>query len=183
MPTFVARPAFWHLLLMLCGSLAFVVGGIWIAGFLGDVPKPGKEWAGWLSIIFFGLCALAIFFRLFDRDDQIRISSIGIYWKQWSRDTIPWSEIVDISVWKFKNQKTILLHLQNPKRFPSTTLLGKLAGANRALTGGDIAINLSGTDKSFDEAMVAIEYFRSNQSTMNVSAPTSSFVQFGKKRL
>ena len=183
MPTFVARPAFGHLLMILIASLAFVFGGLWIAGLLGEVPKPGKEWVGWLSVMFFGLCAVAIFIRLFDRDDQSKISSFGIYWKQWSRDTIPWSEIDHVSVWEYKKQKSILLHLRNPERYPSTTLLGKLAKANRALTGGDIALNTQGTDKSFDDAMSAIAYFRTNQNAKQLSAPTSASVGFGKRGL
>jgi hypothetical protein len=189
MNTFVARPALGKLLMMLIASLAFVFAGFWIAGFLGDVPKPGKEWVGWLSIIFFGLCSVSIFSRLFDSDDQIRISSLGIYLKQWSHDTIPWSEITKVSVWKYKNNKTILLYLRNSQRFPSTTLIGKLAAANRALTGGDISINLGGTDKSFDEAMTAIDYFWSKQNAINTStsvigqtASTPTPRGFGRKK-
>lgn len=181
MQTFVARPSFVRLLLMLMASLAFVFGGVWMAGFLGEVPKPGKEWVGWMSMIFFGVCGVVIFVRLFDRDDQMKISSMGIYCKQWSRDTIPWSEIAKVSVWEFKKQKSILLHLQNPERFPSTTWFGKLGAANRALTGGDIALNMQGTDKTFDEAMSAIDYFMSKQRTANGSASASPAIGFGKR--
>jgi hypothetical protein len=39
-------------------------------------------------------------------------------------------------------------------------VLGALAGANRALTGGDISISLTGTDRKFAEALSAVERFR-----------------------
>ncbi len=65
-----------------------------------------------------------------------------------------------MSVWQFGAKKAIVLQLDNPARFPSRTVLGKLAGANRAMTGGDISISLTGLDKSFDEAFAAIREFR-----------------------
>jgi hypothetical protein len=162
MTEFVARPSVAKLILLLLLAVGFVAAGLWMAGLGGVAPKPGKEWVGWLSIIFFGACGVAIFFRLFDRDDQIRISSIGVYSKQWSPQTVPWSEIVNITIWEYKRLKSIILHLRDPSRFPSTTWQGKLAFGNRALTGGDIALNLTGTDRSVDEAMQAIDRFRSS---------------------
>jgi len=35
-----------------------------------------------------------------------------------------------------------------------------LAGANRGLTGGDVGISLTATNRSFEEAMEAIRVFR-----------------------
>ncbi len=156
---FVARYAPARLLLMLCGAIAFVALGLWIGGAFGEPPRPGKEIWGWLAAGLFGLCACAIAPRLGDRDDQLRISPSGIQSKPWSDDLIPWSQISRISVWEHRNQRSILLHLLHPERFPSQRLLGKLAAANRALTGGDVAITLTGTDRTFDDAMRAIERF------------------------
>ena len=183
MPTFVARPTLWRLILLFLLSLGFVVGGFWAAGFFGHAPKPGKEWIGWLSIVFFGLCSVLIFGRLFDKNDQVRISSLGIYSKQWSEDTIPWSEITNVSVWEFKQQKNIILQLREPERYSSTTLLGKLAKVNRLLTGGDVAINLVGTDSNFNDAMAAIAWFQANPSASNIAAAANIRNEFGKKYL
>ena len=156
MHNFVAKPSRWRMALLGLGAVGFVVLGVWIAGLLGNPPKPGREWAGLLAIVFFGLCTLMIGRRLFDTEDQVRIDAQGIVSKQWSAQTIPWSAIADISVWEYRHQKSIILHLHDPAQFPSTTLAGKLAGANRALTGGDIAISLTGTTGRFDDAMAAI---------------------------
>lgn len=158
MPAFIARPSRWRLILLLLAGVGFVVLSVWLAGLLGDPPKPGKEWAGWLGILFFSACTPVIAMRLFDNDDQVRIDQRGIHSKQWSADTIPWSEITDVTVWQFRRERLIVLHLQDPARFPATTMMGKLAGANRAMTGGDISISLAGTDGRFEDAMAAINH-------------------------
>lgn len=159
MRSFVANAAPSRLLLLVVGAAAFVVLGIWIAGIAGAPPEPGREWIGWLSIVFFGLCAALGLRRVFDSSEQVKISRSGVYFKQWSEQTIPWSEIANVTVWEFKGQKSLILHLTHPERYRSTTLLGKMAGANRALTGGDVAISLVGTDRSFADALAAVEYF------------------------
>jgi hypothetical protein len=41
--------------------------------------------------------------------------------------------------------------------------------ANRLLTGGDVALSLVGTDKSFDEAMEAIAEFRRRSAACNLT--------------
>lgn len=161
MPAFTARPSRWRLVLLLLAGVGFVVLGAWVAGLLGDPPKPGKEWAGWLGILFFSACVPILAMRLFDNDDQVRIDQRGIHSKQWSADIIPWSEISDVNVWQLRRERLIVLHLRDATLFPSTTLLGKLAAANRAMTGGDISISLAGTDGRFDDAIAAIgHYFR-----------------------
>lgn len=160
MPTFTAKPSVGQMLLLLLGAIGFVLLGLWIAGLLGEAPGSGMEWVGWLSILFFGPCGAVIALRLFDRDDQVRISSLGIFSKRWSADTIPWSEITNVSVWEHQGQKFIILKLRDPAKFPSNTMMGKLASANRAMTGGDISVTLLGTDGKFDDAMATIAYFR-----------------------
>jgi hypothetical protein len=96
---------------------------------------------------------------LFDTEVQVRINASGIYWKRCSDYTILWSDITNVSVWEFQRQKSIILTLRDPARYLSVESMGKLARANRALTGGDVAITLSGTDGRFDDAMAAIGHY------------------------
>jgi hypothetical protein len=64
-----------------------------------------------------------------------------------------------VSVWSYQRQRHIILHLHRPEAFPGRGIAAKLSRANRMLTGGDIALNLVGTDGSFDDAMEAIAHF------------------------
>jgi hypothetical protein len=156
----------WRMGLILLGAFVFVVLGFWMVGLFGEVPES-RRWpagiaqlVGWASIIFFGFCAVVGIPRMFDKDAQLRISPDGILFKPWSKTTIPWQEIHDVSIWQHRRQKAIVLHLGHPEQYPSSSFLGKLAGMNRALTGGDISISLTGLDKSFDEALTTIHGFR-----------------------
>ena len=54
----------------------------------------------------------------------------------------------------------IVLQLRDPGRFPGRGLAAVLAKANRELTGGDISISLTGTDRTTEEALRAINQFR-----------------------
>lgn len=81
----------------------------------------------------------------------------GIRSLPWSDAIIPWSETIDVTAWF---EKTIRFCLAEPGRFPGKGLGGFLSGVNKALTGGDIAISLVGTDREVDDAMTAIASFR-----------------------
>lgn len=144
------------MLLLLVGGLVFVALGALIAGLVGDPIKPGAEWVGWVGMIFFGACVVAIVPQLLDREESLRISSLGLLSRKWSDETIPWSEITAVTVWTYRGNRSIILHLRDAARFPSATLLGRLAGANRALTGGDVAISLTGMDRTTDQALAEI---------------------------
>ena len=160
----------WRMALMVFGSVVFVAIGVWMTGLFGEPPES-RRWSpglvqsfGWFSIVFFGACAIVGIRRAVDTDVQLRISEQGIYWTPWSEKTIPWYEIRDVRMWEHRRQRMIILCLTHPERYPSMSLLGKFAALNRGLTGGDIAISLTGTDKSFDEALGTVEEFRAAHS-------------------
>ena len=172
MPDFVAYNSRWRLALLFAFAVGFVALGTLPTGLLGEVPSftdsprrrlpPEVEVSvGWACIAFSGLCAVATGKRFFHGKVQLAIGVNGIISSQWSEKLIPWSEITNVSTWSHKRQKMIILHLKNPDQFPGRGLAGKLTFANRVLTRGDLAISLTGTDRSFDEAMSAIEEFRS----------------------
>ena len=140
-----------------------------MAGLLGPVPVSRRmdpemtQFWGWFSILFFGLCAVAGAKLWWSNAERLHINNLGIRWVGWCDQTIPWDEITDVTEWRYKGTKSIVLHLRDPARFPRKVLRGLVDGANRALTGGDIVIMLTGTDRKFDEAMSAIVSFRPNQ--------------------
>jgi hypothetical protein len=156
---FVARPSPGRLALLILASLGFVALGAWIAGAFGPPPAPGKVWIGYLAAGFFGLCALVLFRRLFDRDDQIVVDDQGVAWKQWSERTIPWLAIKAIERRSVRGEQFICLTLDDPSRYAPGGMLGGMSRFNRMFAFGDVAITTRGTDKSIDELIAAIERF------------------------
>lgn len=166
MAEFVAYNSRWRLALLVLVAVAFVVIGLWMGGAFGSPPSSRRYsdatifGIGWFGALFFGLCAAVALKKSFDTNVQLQIGSSGIRWFPWSDQFIPWSEIDEVTTWSYGRQQAIILHLRHPDRFPGRGLAAKLSSANRMLTGGDISISLTGTDRSFDEAMSAIGQFR-----------------------
>ena len=167
MEEFVAYSSRLRTACLLLGALAFVALGLWMVGVFGSAPTSSRypallfPVAGWVSILFFGLAAAMWSRRLFDRKPQLSIGAAGIRSTPWSDQTIPWSEITEITTWEFNGQQTIILHLRDRTRFPGRRLAAMLADANRGLTGGDVSISLTGTDRTVDAALSSIERFHS----------------------
>jgi hypothetical protein len=166
MDEFVAQNSRVRLALFLLGAIVLVWGGLLLIGAFGPLRISNRHSPevmaafGWFGIAFFGACAILIAKRLFEGGEALRIDRTGISFAAWSDQTIPWSEITDITEWSFRGQRSIILHLRDPARFPGKGVLGFAAKANRALTGGDVPISLTGTNRSFDEAVAAITRFR-----------------------
>lgn len=119
-----------------------------------------NQWIGWPCAAFFAFATVKLMTRLRDDSVQIRINATGIQSREWSEEWIAWREIAEVKVWQYKGQKSIVLVLHHPERFRSVKQ-GKMSRlANRGLTGGDAWITLAGKDRSFDEAMAAIDCFR-----------------------
>lgn len=156
---FVARDSPWRLSLLLLAAIAFVAAGLWIAGLFGPSPRPGMEWFGWLVAFFFALAPFRIVPRLLDRSDQMIVDRNGIYWRQWSETTIPWSAIRFFSKRSIRGQHFVCLHLKDPSMFARAGALGWLAAFNRGLNFGDVALTVTGTDRSHAELVAAIDRY------------------------
>jgi hypothetical protein len=165
MDDFVAYPSRSRIALLALGAVAFVAAGLWMGGVFGPPPSSSRyppEFVfaiGWLSVVFFGLCGVMWVKRLFDGREQLRIGSAGIRAAQCSDQTIPWSEIVDVT--SYRSQKAIVLHLLDRTRFPGRGMAAKFPSVNRNLTGGDITISLTGTNRRVEDALSSIDRFRS----------------------
>lgn len=156
---FVARNSLGRIALLLIGSLAFVAGGLWIAGLFGPPPKPGREWIGWIAAIFFGLAGFVSASRLFDRDDWLVVDRNGVRWRQWSEATVPWSAIRNWSHRSMRGQQFICLELKDPSQFPGSSRAPWFGGINKAIGFGDITLNVVGTDRKFDELEAAVRRY------------------------
>jgi hypothetical protein len=155
---FIARTSMWRLLLLILGSMAFVIGGAWIAGLFGTSPSD-RIWVGWMSMVFFGACAAVGFVRLLNPGDDIVVNAFGIRWRSWGDQPIPWSAIDRIEERSVRRQRFLSLYLNDPERHPPPRGLG-LQAFNRRMGFGDISITTAGTTKSHKQLMEAIERFR-----------------------
>lgn len=113
------------LLLLLLGSLTFVGLGLW---FIITPPEiHNSYWSsptkilivGYVSIIFFGLCALFIIRKLPDNKPGLIIDNLGLSDNSSgvSGGQILWSDISNISVIEIHRQKFILLKVKNPQDY------------------------------------------------------------------
>ena len=166
MDEFIARVSPWRIFLLSGACLMFVVGGLWIAGLFGEPPPlrrfgPGMGVAiGWFIAAFFGLILFAIARQIFGEREILVLNTQGLRASQWSNQIIPWTEIEDVSTWSHRGSTSIILHLHDASLFPGSGLRGFLAGFNRSLTGGDIAIAMTASDKRVAETLDAIQHFR-----------------------
>lgn len=166
MDDFVAHTSRRRIALLIAGSLGFVAIGVWMAGLFGPIPALRQmspmvaEFWGWCAILFFGMCALAGAKLWWANSERLRIGRSGIRWSGWSDQTIPWDEIAAVTEWRYRNTRSIILHLRDPSLYPGRGFAAFSARANRALTGGDIGISLTGTDRKFADAIAAIARFR-----------------------
>jgi len=154
---FIARPSPSRILFLLVLAFGLVALGAWLAGLIGPSPDPGVEWIGWITLLFFGLCAAAGVRRLFDPDVQIVVDASGLYWKQLGTRTIPWSEIDRIEAQEFGRDRFLCVFLKNPEKFRATGWTGALRAANRGFGFGDFGLSTAGTDRSEAELIEAIK--------------------------
>src|SRR3954462_7557927 len=93
---------------MFLGALVFVGLGVWFVahpstfarGIFRFMGETGGIIIGWASIIFFGLCAIMIFRKIFDNESGLVITSEGIMDNSSgvSAGLIAWADITGLTV-------------------------------------------------------------------------------------
>ncbi len=166
--TFVAYPSRPVIVFFILTNLAFLTLGLWNIGAFGEFP----DWYGeppailivgsWIMVFMFIWIVAELIRQLFDDGERLRIGPEGVRSSLWSMQTIPWSEVIDITTYKVRSSKFIVLHLRDPARFPRSGSAFKrwISRLDRLAIKGDISISLNGTDRRFAEALSAMEYFR-----------------------
>ena len=159
---FEARNSPWRLLLLSLASFGFVVLGLWMLGvFAADHPTGLKATiVGWIATPFFAVCGLIALVRTADRGVVMRIDGRGIWWKQWTRDAVPWAAIQRVGVVTVRRQQFIGLALDPSYPMPSRgALRDKLAKANEAIVGFPLCLTVTGTDRRFRDLLEAVERY------------------------
>lgn len=113
------------LILMLIGSIAFIMIGLWFLIAPPTISNPffGNPTLifilGIVSIIFFGLTAVIIFRKFLDRNPGLIISNQGITDNSSgvSAGLIPWTDIQEIKISQVMNQKFLMFIVRNPQDY------------------------------------------------------------------
>jgi hypothetical protein len=146
------------LMLLFAGSLLFVILGLW---FIKEPETFRKGVAliitiGYAAVIFFGICAIFIFRKLFDTKAGIIIDNKGIHDNSSgvSAGFIPWGDITNISTIEISRQKLIMIEVSNPDDYieRQTNFIAKKAVAiNHKMYGSPISLNAGALKYSFDD--------------------------------
>lgn len=152
-------------LLFLC-SLAFVACGLWII-----ITQPEGRYnkyylliVGIAAVVFFGMCAAALFIKLFDGQPGLIIDERGITDNAgtFAAGFIPWTDITGIESVKQASQKFILVYVRNPEEYVNrqTSFLAKKIKTGYKYSGTPIAISANGLKMKFAalQAVVFNEY-------------------------
>lgn len=166
MNDFVAYPSRRRILSLIALGLIFVALSLWLIGLFGTPPASKRfspfltPFVGWGGLLF-SATATAFWIRhFFERREMVRIGPAGVMVRRWSADTIPWNEITEIAPLEINGVKSISLKLRDRNQYPPRGLAALLARGDRFLTGGDLTISLSATDRQQFEALVAIDQFK-----------------------
>lgn len=152
--TFVAVNSRLRYAVLLLGSLCFVAGG----GFIVARVPGAQAWIGWMSIVFFGGCALIGLWQLFDPRPRLVIDGHGVFDRTLGVGVIPWADIVGAELAAIQGHPFVCLELRNPEYW-----LGKLSPwrrkivrLNQGLGFAALNLNLSGVAADPHRVMVLI---------------------------
>ena len=156
------------LLLMLAGSVGFILIGFW---FIIDPPKISNPFfgdptrllvLGVISIIFFGLCAVYIARKLPENTPGLIIDIYGLTDNSSgvSAGRILWSDIQDISVIEIHRQKLIMLQVKNPQDYIDRQKSGfkrKMMQMNFNMYGTPLSITSNSLKIEFNELISILQ--------------------------
>jgi len=137
----ILKPSVLKLILLLLGSSAFVVAGIFFI--LSDLNLKIKLFAGYLNILFFGCGMILSLYKLIFRKPTLIVSSKGIYLnnligkqKQW----VPWNDIkkigrsqqnINVGLTSTK-QMYLVIYLKDPQKYDFNKFITKEDAENIA---------------------------------------------------
>ncbi len=150
------------ILLSLVGALAFVWLGIWLL--INPPHSPHPLWGnptfifrgGIASILFFGIVAVVLFRKFFDKIPGLIIDSKGITDNASgvSAGFIPWTDIQEIKISEVMNQKFLILIVSNPEDYiakVTNSLKKSVINMNYKTYGSPISIASNSLQINFDE--------------------------------
>lgn len=145
--------------LILLGSIAFVIAGIWII-YLSRSKSSSilvflLSLLGFVSISFFGICGLYSLTRLFDTQPGLVLDSEGIIdrYSAVSMGRISWQDIRRIDITNVESQRFLTFYTTNPQKYlqRGEFVQRKMNALNYKLYGSPIHIASNSLKISFGE--------------------------------
>ncbi len=159
MSPFVAHYSKPKLLLAIVGALAFVA--ICTLIFTRRHPSFVDIAGGTAGLVFFGLCAVMVAVRHFDRRVVLVIDQHGLFDRRAKDRQLPWSAIAHIAPTRVGWQRFYLVLSAVPLRqFTASRHKRALQALNRPWTRNGFFVGANGLDVSFEEIGEAIRRFR-----------------------
>jgi len=150
------------ILLILFGAVAFVVIGVFFvinpSMFISTVARNSTIIfiAGLASVLFFGLCAIFAFRKLFDKKVGLAINREGIIDNSSgvSAGLVLWSDIKEIEICSVAGQKFLMIIVKNPQDYIdkfTSPLKRKAMEMNYKTYGSPISISANSLQTNFDK--------------------------------
>ena len=97
-------------------------------------PGSFAEFAAYVGVAFFALCAVLMVPKLFQRGPVVSVGPRGIYDRRLSTDWIPWDAIAGITPVRIQRQRMLVLQVDPSadKSLPWTNRARRMARLNRA---------------------------------------------------
>jgi hypothetical protein len=127
-----------------------MLGASW---FCTTIPRLKAQIAGWVGLVFFGLCFVAILAQLFRRGPSVILDESGIHDLRSSFGTIPWADVASLRIGSMRSQRFLCVEVLDADTYLSRVPLHKrlLAQANSSLGFPPVTISFSGLSPGLDE--------------------------------
>lgn len=150
------------ILFIFFGAIAFVILGVLFlinpSMFISEVARnPTIIFIiGLASVLFFGLCAIVAFRKLFDKKVGLVIDSTGIMDNAsgLSAGQIHWKNVTNIKAIKVAGENLLMIIVNNPDEFinrQKNPILKKMAKLNHINYGSPISLSANGLKCKFSE--------------------------------
>jgi hypothetical protein len=142
-------------------TLGLVVGAVLLLAacwYCTTIPRLEAQVAGWVGLVFFGLCFVAILIQLFRGRPSVILDEAGIHDLR-SFGTIPWTDIISLRIGSVINQRFLCIEVRDPETYVSRLPARKrvIAQANPSLGFPPITISFSGLSPGLVEVWSYIQ--------------------------
>lgn len=151
----VCYPSKLKLFGLVCLGLVMVAASV----FCATRPALTAQLAGWVGMIFFGACEVAIVKAFFAKGPQVVIDESGIEDRRQPFGRIPWADIRHVYFDRIQRQEFLCIDVYDPEIYLArcSPLCRRLARANMALGFPPITLSLTGLSPGVREVKAFLE--------------------------